>query len=176
MYTVGKIAKQFGISRSTLLYYDRIGLLRPSSRSRSNYRFYHEQDIDRLKKIMLYREAGLPLGEVKKIIYGKSYNCEAKLALENRLEQINHEIGRLRSQQQIILKLLGDKEAIKRTRLITKESWVSLLKATGLSEEDMHKWHIEFELMAPDAHQDFLESLGFSQKKISEIRIWSQKK
>ena len=40
MLTIGKLARKFDLSRSTLLYYDRIGLLKPSGRTRANYRVY----------------------------------------------------------------------------------------------------------------------------------------
>ena len=49
MYTVSKIAQRFGLSRSTLLYYDRIGLLSPSGRSPGDYRLYDQADCDRLE-------------------------------------------------------------------------------------------------------------------------------
>ncbi|MFC1747364.1 MerR family DNA-binding transcriptional regulator [Pseudomonadota bacterium] len=38
MHTIGEVSKRFSISRSTLLYYDAIGLLSPSGRSNANYR------------------------------------------------------------------------------------------------------------------------------------------
>jgi DNA-binding transcriptional MerR regulator len=41
MHTIGQAAKHANLSRSTLLYYDRIGLLRPSGRSRAGYRLYN---------------------------------------------------------------------------------------------------------------------------------------
>ena len=51
MYTIGKLAKKFDLSRSTLLYYDSIGLLKPSSRTESEYRQYSEDDAARLEQI-----------------------------------------------------------------------------------------------------------------------------
>ncbi len=53
--SIGEIAKQYGLSRSTLLYYDAIGLLRPSGRSESNYRRYTGEDSRRLRLICMYR-------------------------------------------------------------------------------------------------------------------------
>lgn len=61
MYTVSKLANEFNLSGSTLLYYDRIGLLSPSGRSESNYRLYSEDDAERLRKICMFREAGVTL-------------------------------------------------------------------------------------------------------------------
>ena len=55
-----------------------------------------------------------------------------------------------------------------------KERWVALLKATGLDAEDMMRWHAEFERMAPEAHRDFLASLGIRPEEIESIRARSQ--
>src|SRR5690606_38490871 len=78
------------------------------------------------------------------------------------------------NQQQIILRLIEHDRGAKRTRIVTKESWTVLLKAAGLSEDDMRKWHVEFERAMPEAHQDFLESLGLGAEEIRAIRTWSR--
>ncbi|HPW52681.1 MAG TPA: MerR family DNA-binding transcriptional regulator, partial [Spirochaetota bacterium] len=40
MYTIGKLAKKYGISRSAILYYDSEGLLKPDQRLSNGYRLY----------------------------------------------------------------------------------------------------------------------------------------
>jgi len=49
------------------------------------------------------------------------------------------------------------------------------MRAAGLSDQDMQNWHIQFEKMEPEAHQEFLESLGIKSAEISKIREWSRK-
>ena len=56
-----------------------------------------------------------------------------------------------------------------------KQGWVALLRAAGLSDVDMRRWHVEFERMAPRAHLDFLESLGVSPAEIEKIRRWARR-
>ena len=51
------------------------------------------------------------------------------------------------------------------SRPMTKELWTSILKASGLSEKMMHRWHIKFEKAAPDDHLAFLRFLQFLMKK-----------
>lgn len=172
MYTVGQIAKRFSLSRGTLLYYDAIGLLKPSGRSEANYRLYSEKDIIRMKKISLYREAGLSLHSILNVL--EKENDEVYSVLEKRLLTINKEIQFLRDQQKIIINLLKNEGNFSHSRVLTKERWISLLQATGLDETDMKKWHVEFERMAPEAHQDFLESLGIQAMEIQSIRRWSK--
>ena len=54
-YTVGRLAKRFGLSRSTLLYYDSIGLLKPEVRGEGEYRRYGKDAIKRLEMVCLYQ-------------------------------------------------------------------------------------------------------------------------
>jgi len=168
MYTINEISKKFSISRSALLYYDSIGLFNPSGRSRANYRLYSDNDIERMEKISIYRSAGLPLKSIIDVL--KYEENEVHSILEKQLFLLNKKIQELRNQQNVILKILESDDMVSRSRVITKARWVSLLKATGLSETDMKKWHIEFEKMSPEAHQDFLESLGIEKNEVLSIR------
>lgn len=68
MYSIGKLCKEYNLSRSTLLYYDSIGILKASERTKSNYRIYSEEDKERLGQICLYREAGVSLEEIKELL------------------------------------------------------------------------------------------------------------
>ena len=172
MLTISQLASRFGLSRSTLLYYDSIGLLSPAMRSRANYRLYSDADVERMELIDLYRQAGLPLKEVARVL--DSGQGAAARALGRRLRDVNSEIRRLRRQQQMIVGLLQSEAALRRTRSLDKEGWVAILRASGLSDDDMARWHVEFERLSPEAHQDFLESLGLEDEEIDRIREWSR--
>ena len=173
MLTVGQMARRFGLSRSTLLYYDSIGLLSPSERSAANYRLYAQSDVERMEAIALYRQAGLPLADIARVLGGGRGGLED--LLEARLQDLNREIHRLRRQRQLIVDLLRNKAALRGARGLDKEGWVAILEATGLDEDDMRRWHVEFERLSPEAHQDFLESLGIGDEEIARIRKWSRK-
>ena len=67
-YRISELARRFGLSRSTLLYYDRLGLLRPSGRSQADYRQYSEDDLSRLERICFFRQAGLSLAEIARLL------------------------------------------------------------------------------------------------------------
>lgn len=174
MYTIGQLAKSAGLSRSTLIYYDTIGLFSPSGRSRSNYRRYSEADRERLEQICVYRKTGLSLNDISKIMKKDGKQGIVSL-LEKRVDALNREISALRGQQHFIVKLLKNDRAISKIRVMDKESWISLLEAAGLNEAARDKWHAEFERIAPDAHHDFLESIGIPAKEISLIRRYSRR-
>ena len=53
-------------------YYDEIDLLKPARVSSNGYRVYGQKEIDRLQQIMLYRELGVPLEDIKNILGAKT--------------------------------------------------------------------------------------------------------
>ena len=58
--------------------------------------------------------------------------------------------------------------------MLTKDKLVSIMRAAGLTEEDMHRFHREFEKAAPAEHQEFLEFLHIPAAEIVKIREWSR--
>lgn len=171
MYTVGALAKRCGLSRSTLLYYDSLGLLAPSCRTAANYRVYTEQDAERLDQICTYRRAGIPLKEIARIL--ESPESSLARILEERLDELNCDIERLREQQRLIIGLLRNEEALGRIGVMNRETWVALLSASGFSNDDMIRWHVEFERLYPAKHRAFLEFLCIPDDEIEMIRSWA---
>ncbi len=171
MYSIGKLASTSGLSRSTLLYYESIGLLKASGRTETKYRIYIEEDKKRLEQICLYRQMGIPLKEIKSILDISGGRLTD--ILEIHLKRLSGKIRSLRRQQHAILGILKTKDIHKQAGLINKEAWVALLKSTGLTEEETNKWHIEFEKLSPEGHHDFLVSLGINEDEIASIREWS---
>src|SRR5271157_783956 len=167
MLTVTQLARRCGLSRTALLYYESIGLMPPPPRSGGNYRSYGEADVRRLSQIRVYRDAGLKLEDVGDLL--DRPGGDAALVLKRRLVEISSEIGTLRAHQRAILKLLEHK-ALGKVMMITKEKWVSIMKACGFSADQMHRWHAEFERSAPQEHQEFLEFLHIPAAEIKTIR------
>lgn len=172
MWTVTQLARACGLSRSTVLYYESIGLLKAPKRTGSNYRRYTGEDAARLREICMYRDAGLKLKDIAAVLSRKE--GEAAAVLRRRLRELDAEIGRLRAHQVSILKLLQVKPQ-GRIDMVSKEKFVSIMKAAGFSEQDMQRWHAEFERLAPAEHQEFLEFLGIGKEEIERIREWSRK-
>jgi MerR family transcriptional regulator, thiopeptide resistance regulator len=166
--TIGQLARRHRLSRSTLLYYDRIGLLRPSARSVANYRRYSAADAERLAKICLYRQTGLSLREIHALLGGSSRQLAGRL--EAQLAGIAAQIEALRDRQRLIVRLLGRPELLAKAGALNRARWVKLLEAAGFTDEDKHRWHAAFERTAPAEHQKFLEYLCIPEDEIREIR------
>jgi len=170
-YTISQVAKRFGLSRSTLLYYDAIGLLSPRERSDANYRVYSEGDLQTMEEIAQLHRTGVALKEIQKIVHARTSRRGA--TLRKRLADIAGEMQRLKEQQAFILDLLGDRR-INSSRTLNRDEWVACLEKAGLDEAGRRRWHAEFERTSPEAHQVFLESLGIGAKEIRAIRRWSR--
>jgi len=67
-YTVGAVARLAGVTVRTLHHYDEIGLLRPGERTDAGYRRYADPDLDRLQRILFYRELGFGLDQIKDVM------------------------------------------------------------------------------------------------------------
>ena len=100
-YTVSQMARMFGLSRQTLIYYDRKGLFSPAARSKAGYRFYLPTQIPTLRLICVLRDLGLPLERIAEVV--GDHNPQALLdelpVQRGRLEQ---RIARLVAQRDFI--------------------------------------------------------------------------
>lgn len=67
-YSVGQVARMAGITVRTLHHYDDVGLLSPSGRTDAGYRRYEHDDLERLQRILFYRELELPLQDIAELL------------------------------------------------------------------------------------------------------------
>lgn len=166
MYTITQLARLCNVSRTTILYYERTGLLLPAQRSDNGYRLYKHEQVERLKAVLSYRSFGVPVADIEPLLRSTD-NMEQQALLKNQFAALEDEIQRLKKQQHAIIALLGQKS---KPAIISKQRWTELMAATGMTEEDMLQWHIQFESMEPQGHQKFLESLGIAPDEIVRLR------
>jgi len=91
--TVGAAARLAGVTVRTLHHYDEIGLLNPSGRSDAGYRRYAEADLERLQRILFYRELGFGLDEIKTVMTDGAADASAHLRRQHAM--LLDRIGRL---------------------------------------------------------------------------------
>ena len=61
LYTAGEIAKIAGVSLRTIRFYDVKGLLKPVSYSDAGYRYYNQESLAVLQKILMLKYLGFSL-------------------------------------------------------------------------------------------------------------------
>lgn len=65
---IGQAAQLTGLTISNIRFYERKGLLEPERNDQSKYRNYSEQDIRRLKQIILYRKMNMPIEKIASML------------------------------------------------------------------------------------------------------------
>ncbi|MBM7562683.1 MerR family transcriptional regulator [Fusibacter tunisiensis] len=94
VYQIKELAQLAGVSTRTLRYYDEIGLLTPSEVNEAGYRFYWNEEVDRLQQILFYKSLDIKLSEIKRIMMTPTYDIDVALeghhqALKEKRDQLN---------------------------------------------------------------------------------------
>lgn len=173
MLSIKQFCEQLEVSRTTVLYYERKGLITPAARASNGYRQYGERELERFRSILAYRSYGIPVSEIGGLLH-QSQDENRDVVLRQQFAALDQEIQKLRQQQQSIMALLKEPELLNQG-LLTKERWTEILKESGMDEQDMINWHKRFEQMEPLGHLKFLQSLNIDEGEIEHIRAWSRK-
>jgi DNA-binding transcriptional MerR regulator len=91
--TVGQVSARVGVTVRALHHWDQIGLARPSLRTAAGYRLYTAGDLERLHRIVVYREIGLGLDRIQAILDDSAADIPG--ALREQRAQVAERIGRL---------------------------------------------------------------------------------
>ncbi len=70
-YTVKKLSELSGVTVRALHFYEEAGLLKPSFYGSNGYRYYEEKELLRLQQILFFKQLGLTLNQIRKVL-GKS--------------------------------------------------------------------------------------------------------
>jgi DNA-binding transcriptional MerR regulator len=159
-YSIKQLAQLAGISIRTLHYYDEIGLLSPAREMSNGYRRYMDADLITLQLILIYRELGLPLVQIKRILANPAFDTlpaleEHKAALEQRAAKtltliqtvektIDHMKGKIKMNNQDMFLGFSDEEQ-KKYEKEARERWgdaevdASNKKYQSLSQAEQQK-------------------------------------
>lgn len=101
---ISQAASLSGVSVRTLQYYDQIGLLKPAAVSESGYRFYTQENLQKLQQILFFRELKFPLKEIIKIMSQPDFDYQKALMEQRKL-------------------LILEKERLERLIQLTEQGW-----------------------------------------------------
>lgn len=159
-YPVGKVSALAGVTVRTLHHYDEIGLLRPSGRTHAGYRRYDGDDLDRLQRILFYRELGFPLETIATFM--DDPGADAMAQLKNQRELLLERIARL---QRMVASVEHAMEAKEMGNALTPEEkfevFGDLREPEGYAEQAAQRWGHTPEWQAdvpPLSKQDWIDS------------------
>jgi DNA-binding transcriptional MerR regulator len=97
---IGEVSKQSGVGIEALRFYEKQGLLNHATRTRSGYRLYSEEALERLEFIKRAQVLGFSLAEIAYIIKekesGKSPCAEVREIVRSRLEELDERMKEMR--------------------------------------------------------------------------------
>jgi len=172
-YQVSEVARISGVTVRALHHYDRIGLLSPQLRTAAGYRLYSAADMLVLQQILLHRELGLPLLEIKALLDDPHFDHRATLLEQReRLQARAHQTQTMLAAVDAALQTLKGQETMSAEKLFdgfdparyedeVRERWgdqdaykESARRTKGYTEEDWSRIKAEtHELMDRVAEQ-----------------------
>ncbi|OKI09911.1 MerR family transcriptional regulator [Streptomyces sp. CB02923] len=100
-WSIAEVARMSGVTSRTLRHYDDIGLLPPAWIGSNGHRQYEEADLLRLQQILLMRELGVGLGEIRAVLESQADRVAVLrehhrrlLTERDRLETLARTVGR----------------------------------------------------------------------------------
>lgn len=84
LYTAGELAKLAGVSLRTIRFYDIKGLLKPVSYSEAGYRYYNQDSVERLQRILMLKYLGFSLQQIEEAL-GQEQHTQALLQQQKEL-------------------------------------------------------------------------------------------
>lgn len=88
---IQELEKELNITRSNIRFYEKQGLINPP-RKENGYREYNEDDIAKLKKIIIFRKLGISVADIKNIFDG---SLSLQTAIDNNIDRLHKEIDEL---------------------------------------------------------------------------------
>jgi DNA-binding transcriptional MerR regulator len=96
---IGELSKQTQVPVGTLRYYESLGLLLPTQRGNSGYRYYSTESVDQIYFIQKAQTLGFSLSEIQHIVgvrvLGSGRNLLIKQLLDEKIVGLHSEIQRL---------------------------------------------------------------------------------
>ncbi|MEH7522807.1 MerR family transcriptional regulator [Bacillus sp. JJ1503] len=112
-YSIGQFAKKTGSTVRTLHYYDEISLLKPTLITESGRRFYSDEDLIKLQKIVSLKYLGYSLEKISEFIhlqdwslkdsltFQKSEMLQKKQQLENVIRALDHALHMMDKNEEV---------------------------------------------------------------------------
>ncbi len=100
-FTTGEFAKLWGVKKQTLFHYDEIGIFKPAITKPNGYRYYSYQQFDIFGVILVLKEVGMSLQEIKTYLDGRSPEQLVHL-FSDKMSRIDREIEHLKKLKQVM--------------------------------------------------------------------------
>ncbi|MET3320388.1 UNVERIFIED_ORG: DNA-binding transcriptional MerR regulator [Peribacillus simplex] len=150
MIHINKVGELTGVTVRTLRHYDKIGLLKPTSKTEGGHRLYTNKEIKKLQQIQFLKKIGFRLNEIKDMLASSEWNWSD--SLKSQLSFVIKEQENLKKIEQSL------RELIHGIAIEGEENWIAIQKIMVLSSKDK------------EIQQDYRESVF----KERERKLWKK--
>jgi len=160
---IGELAKKTGVTVRTLQYYDKEGLLSPSAESDGGFRLYTDKDFVKLIQILMMKQLGFPLSEIKKRLTSLDTPQDVVNVLTQQVTDIRMKMEALAETVDAIEALTKE---IEQMQTVDFKRYMAIL--VNLQMKNQHYWmikHIDDEMMEKLSHmgkergEEFMKTL-----------------
>ena len=156
MHTITEVSRTLDVSTRMLRYYEQQGLITSRRREDYAYRVYDEENVNRLRIILVLRQLRVPLKAIRQILT----ECDADQAiaiLQQRAREVQEEIRSLETIRQVLLTFIhrigGASGAAERVASLGDEGLMAVVRALGLSSETLKERVIMSEINHAEQEQ-----------------------
>ncbi len=104
--TIKEVEQYLEVPRATVRFYEKEGLIRPE-RGGNGYRDYNEEDVEKLRKIIVFRKLGMALTDIEDVLDGAKPLSQA---VEENIVNLEKQIEELKGALFVCHKLQEEKE------------------------------------------------------------------
>ncbi len=141
---IGELSARTGVSRHTIRFYERTGILPPPPRTRSGYRMYAPEAVDQVAFVKKAQALGLRLADVKEVLEissGGRQPCEhVRERIEDRLREVETRRRELKELQGTLRNTLRLLQAAPRTTSGCRCAVIDAAPIPGDQRQDKAPW------------------------------------
>ncbi len=151
-YSISQAARLAGVSVRTLRWYGEIGLLRPTEVTPAGYRFYDDEAMAALQQILFYRELGVPLEQIGRIL--SAPDCDRTEALKKHRNLLLMKRQRLDDMLRLVNETIGGNIMYDERPRPTQADWEAVKHQ--YAQEAAERWgNTEAFLESREKHKDY---------------------
>lgn len=107
-YRIGALARKGGVTARTVRYYESLGLLKTQDRQDGSQRYYTDEDLVYLNRIIQLKGYGLTLDEIAEIIRLGNQDCTGQKRRLELIKQYRKLLSRELQHLKEVKELIGD--------------------------------------------------------------------
>lgn len=155
-YSTGELSERFNVSKRSLQFYDKKGLLKPAYIKRNGYRVYTDTEVERLKLIVILKRMDLSLKDIRVLLEEDKGLKAIRLMVERKIDERAHDI-KIQQQQLAYMKHLKS--------MITANSHSQINQLIGIDEamsKNKQRQHLHIQLVVMAGIGTFIQVVGLS--------------